>query len=216
MLPVSAAVDASWTALNSRSWDRPFLVRGPWRAPHRSLWEEAAEEQPWQPKACKQTPGLYLEHFVGAQSVGHTRQWLVTFVPWGGDPNLSALNHILPCNSGTSSAFAQQSHPALLSAPCVSSFKEKRVQGAGKRQCMDTRTKCHHSLFFVFCPHPFPDAVHCNVQFTKCTQPLCWDLNSAVLKLPWNLPVTFQSKWLLLRENKKQWLEERIKALTNL
>lgn len=74
MLPLSTVVDASPTALNSRSRDRSFLVRGPWRSPHRSVWEEAAEKQPWQPEAFEQAPGFHLERFVGAKSVGHRRQ----------------------------------------------------------------------------------------------------------------------------------------------
>lgn len=97
---------SSLTALNSRSWDRPFLVCGPWCSPHRSLWEEAAEKQPWQPEACEQTPGFHLECFVGAKIIGHRGQWLVISVPQGGDPTSVLWIVPSPAPQTYSSAFA--------------------------------------------------------------------------------------------------------------
>lgn len=135
---------SSLNALNSRSWDRPFLVCRPWCSPHRSLWEEAAEKQPWQPEACERTPGFHLECFVGAKIIGHRGQWLVISVPQRWWPNICALNCALPCTSELQFCFC-------LAIPHSSSFcslcnylKKKHVQGAGKRQCMDTSTECHH------------------------------------------------------------------------
>lgn len=97
---------SSRNALNSRSWDWPFLVCGPRRSPHRSLWEEASEKQPWQPEACEQTPGFHLECFVGAKIIGHRGQWLVISVPQGGNPTSVLWIVSSPAPQIYSSAFA--------------------------------------------------------------------------------------------------------------